>query len=213
MLSTHQENNFITNINHINSWEIFIDNAWDYHLSVTFEYDIPLDDYDSERGMSFLLKAVQRSVYSNQYIKQNDCFQGFSFAERHTDSKNKNGSFHFHNLINLGSIDVTDEFLDKVETAFREKILKLTTTSKNNEQVQIALGPRALHFRRNLYNQKGLAEYCIKDAGKKKKKASKISMINLNGAKRYEYFKEIHLTELHGKYYNILKAEENIYYN
>ena len=49
---------------------------------------------------------------------------------------------------------------------------------------QIALAPTAIHLEWNIYNQGGLADYCLKDFGKSNKEGSKISMIDLDGANK-----------------------------
>ena len=199
MKKIHTNNEFITKINYLDSWDELIKYTADCQLFVTLEYDIPQKDFYAEKGMSFLLKAVQRSVYPNSYIKRNDCFKGFSIAERHTKSIKKLGKLHFHNLISLGSIDATEEFITKVERSFEEKVLKLNYNTPDNN-TRIAVSPTALDIQR-IYDQPRLADYCLKDTKKKKKKASKVSFIDWQGAKEYRYYKDIHLATCDEQYY------------
>lgn len=199
-MKTNHNNSFISNARYIESWYNFLTHAMPYHLFVTFEYDIPQSDQYAENGMSFLLKAVQRQVYSNSYIKQNDCFQGFSIAERHTKSVKKLGKFHFHNLINFGSLKPSDEFVDKVMQSFDEKRLKLTYNTQGN-QTQIAKAPTAIDVKWDIYDQKNLVDYCLKDSEKEISLASKVSFIDWRGASNYEYLRDVKLCRFGEKHY------------
>ena len=142
-LKNKKKYNNKSTIVHANTFEPWVDlitNCMDYDLFVTFEYDISQSDYYAKKGMSFLLKVAQRAIYPNSYKKNNDCFQGFSFAERHKKSIKKFGKFHFHNLINLGTIEVTDELIAKIEKVFKEKAYKLSYNRKPNDK-KIAISP------------------------------------------------------------------------
>ncbi len=200
MNKTLKNNQFISDTTYVDTWYDFITNAMPYHLFITFEYDIPQVDKYAEMGMSFLLKAVQRQVYPNSQIKQNKCFQGFSIAERHTKSIKKLGKFHFHNLINLGSIKPTEEMLSKVIRSFEEKRLKLTYNTENNN-TQIAKEPTAIDIVTNIYDQKNLVNYCLKDSELNIDSASKVGFIDWRGATNYEYIRDVNLCQFEGKHY------------
>ncbi len=171
-------------------WVDFISTCMKYDLFVTFEYDISQSDYYAKKGMSFLLKAVQRAVYPNSYKTNNDCFQGFSIAERHKKSIKKFGKFHFHNLISLGSIEVTDELIAKIEKAFEDKAHKLSYNRKPNDK-KIAISPKAIDFQLVTYDQERLSRYCLKDSMKDKLTGSQISPIDWQGANDYQRIAKI----------------------
>ena len=180
----------IVHANTYEPWLEFISTCMDYDLFVTFEYDISQSDYHAKKGMSFLLKAVQRAVYPNSYKKNNDCFQGFSIAERHKKSIKKFGKFHFHNLISLGSIEVTDELIAKIEKVFEDKAHKLSYNRKPYDK-KIAISPTAIDFQVVTNDQEKLSRYCLKDSMKDKLTGSHISPIDWEGANKYERIAKI----------------------
>lgn len=139
-------------------------NMGPYNFMMTFELSKPVNEKTCIDSMSFLLRTVQKKLYSKANIKHNNCFSGISVAERHKKSLYKYNCFHFHNLIKINKHVSNKHSIELIESAFNEAKYKLINIDKHFNSYQISADVNAINII-PIDEQDDAIGYCFKEIG------------------------------------------------